>query len=73
MFNKAAEENAKVKTTKNYLEGDSGLKLKDENVNLEKPKWVSKGGDEPKFVEFNKNEDVNYILNKMLVDDEKYG
>jgi len=56
VFNKVAEENAKVKTTKNYLEGDAGAKIKEE-ANIEKPKWVTKR-DEPGFVDFNKNEDL---------------
>jgi hypothetical protein len=59
-LNKAAEENAKIKPTKDYLEAEPKVTYKQE-VNLEKPKFMLSNQDEakePRFAEINKSEDV---------------
>jgi len=64
-LNKNADENAKIKApNKDYLEGDSKNKYKEETQSeIEKPKFVNKNveGNEPHFKEINKNEDVIYF------------
>lgn len=60
-LSKAAEENAKIKPTKDYLEGELKVTYKEEQPAMEKPKFMSKlpeNATEPKFVEIDKSEDV---------------
>lgn len=61
-----AADNTKVKPTKNYLEADSSVKYKEEEAQIEKPKFVGKG-EEPHFKDITQNEDVNYPINSTLV------
>lgn len=57
----AAEENSKIKPTKNYLEADSKVKYKEDEAEIEKPKFMNKNveGAEPHFKDLSKNEDVS--------------
>lgn len=63
ILNKAAEENAKVKPTRDYLDKDTRVKYKEDEPEIAKPKFVNKNvdgeGNEPHFRDFNKNEDVS--------------
>jgi len=62
ILSRVAEENAKIKPTKDYLEGELKITYKEEQPALEKPKFMSKlpeNGTEPKFAEIDKSEDVN--------------
>jgi hypothetical protein len=61
IISRAAEENAKIKPTKDYLEGELKVTYKEEQPALEKPKFMSnlpEGTSEPKFAEIDKSEDV---------------
>ena len=72
VLNKAAQDNVRVKApTRDYLDADSKTKYKDEQaVEIEKPKFLGKNeGKEPHFRDFNKNEDVSFLI--MLVVPEK--
>ncbi len=69
-LSKAAEENAKVKApAKDYLDADTKVKYKGEGEpEIERPKFVTKHGEEPHFTEINKNEDVkSQFYNKFFI------
>lgn len=64
IFAKTHEENLRIKPqTRDYLQSDIVSKPT-QNVDIEKPRFINKtidNPDKPKFVEYNKNEDVYYI------------
>lgn len=66
LLTKAAEENSKIKApTKTYLEADVKNTYKEDEPEIEKPKFVNRNvGDtnEPHFKDINKNEDVKIIF-----------
>jgi len=66
LLTQAAEENSKIKITKNYLEVDANIKYKEPEPEIEKPKFLNKNvetqSQEPHFKDINKNEDVNFYL-----------
>jgi hypothetical protein len=72
LINKTAEENAKIKPTKNYLDSDlTQKKYKDEQAEVAKPEFKNaKVKDEQgeHFVNYDKSQDVNifFLLKNIL-------
>ena len=73
IFQKSNNENQNIKPTKNYLEGASDVKYKEEtDINIEKRVFQS-NKNETNFVDIDKNQDVNiikltfYIEKKLVV------
>lgn len=66
LFKKTAEENAKIKPTKSYLEADVAKSYKETPEEVSKPEFKSgKTDNEPHFVDINKNDDVSHLINHL--------
>merc|ERR1711976_343087 len=65
MISQQNEDNQKIKPTKDYLDADTKNKYKEDEPEIEKPKFMGREGEhqEPRFTDINRNEDL--FLKKM--------